>query len=370
MVNEGGFKPPEKTRMCPSCRMEISVLATKCRFCGENVGRPKDEARQMSIEDLGGETVSHYAPSHSVMEALEAYRTEEILGQTQVEAPKAKTTIFRRKSKTDSEGPETRTASSSGLPELDERSKALASLAVPVNPPAPVIRQPQPTLMKKVGLIGSFVAAVIILYFGAVHVTAMIRGNQPVDTGPKYQNLAPEMLVALNAGQKVDRIKMVQAAADAVNNDPSEENRKIAGQVRTQVLQTIDGYLNAEPWDNSKLADAAKLADKALLIDVNNVVRAKYAEVSSEQHDYHVVVNRVDVSSEPAIALFTVADGTVTSKKGDILNGRFKVLEISKNRVLLEDSRRKTSLGTNRVLELTPGDPKIREIKVAASSPN
>ena len=64
-------------RLCPSCRMSIPVLAVKCRFCGEEVGRPRDETRKLSISDLGGQDSTMYAPSSSVMEALEAFRTEE-----------------------------------------------------------------------------------------------------------------------------------------------------------------------------------------------------------------------------------------------------------------------------------------------------
>ena len=77
MSETPGPRKDEKMRLCPTCRMEISVLATKCRYCGEEVGRPRDETRSLSISDLGGETVQHYAPSSSVMEALEAFRSEE-----------------------------------------------------------------------------------------------------------------------------------------------------------------------------------------------------------------------------------------------------------------------------------------------------
>ena len=69
--------PEEKTRICPSCRMRISVLATRCLHCGESVGRPKDETRELSTQDLGGETIYHRAPSGSVIDALEAFREEE-----------------------------------------------------------------------------------------------------------------------------------------------------------------------------------------------------------------------------------------------------------------------------------------------------
>ena len=43
----------EKDRTCPSCRSSISVFATNCRFCGEPVGKPKDEVRHLAAEDMG-----------------------------------------------------------------------------------------------------------------------------------------------------------------------------------------------------------------------------------------------------------------------------------------------------------------------------
>ena len=61
--------------------MTISVLATKCRYCGEDVGKPKEEQRELSVNDLGGENVHHRAPSGSVMEALESFRLEDASGE-------------------------------------------------------------------------------------------------------------------------------------------------------------------------------------------------------------------------------------------------------------------------------------------------
>ena len=70
-------REPDKTRLCPSCRMQISVLATKCRFCGENVSRPRVEDRHFTIRDLGGENSRKYAASESMLSALESFRIEQ-----------------------------------------------------------------------------------------------------------------------------------------------------------------------------------------------------------------------------------------------------------------------------------------------------
>ena len=79
---EGHSEGRDKTRLCPTCRSPISVLATKCKFCGDPVGRPRDENRKLTVDDLGGESASEFTRSEDVMEALEAYRREEYTPQT------------------------------------------------------------------------------------------------------------------------------------------------------------------------------------------------------------------------------------------------------------------------------------------------
>ncbi|HNZ19239.1 MAG TPA: hypothetical protein PKK44_12995, partial [Candidatus Hydrogenedentes bacterium] len=52
----------DKTRVCPYCRMEISIFATKCFHCGERVDPPRTDQRHFSMEDLGGRKSTNYAP--------------------------------------------------------------------------------------------------------------------------------------------------------------------------------------------------------------------------------------------------------------------------------------------------------------------
>ncbi|HPJ99075.1 MAG TPA: hypothetical protein PKW60_06280, partial [Candidatus Hydrogenedentes bacterium] len=66
----------DKTRVCPFCRREISIFATKCFHCGERVDPPRADQRHFSMEDLGGRKSTNYAPSESVMAALETFRAE------------------------------------------------------------------------------------------------------------------------------------------------------------------------------------------------------------------------------------------------------------------------------------------------------
>ena len=179
MLGERSDDRADKTRLCPHCRMPISVLATKCRFCGEEVGRPRDQSRSLTVDDLGGEGGSRYAPSSSVMEALESFRVEET---TNVETPAPSRSWLpfgrNRKAKSLAQAPH-----DGGMPALDERGKALASLAMPMRPAAPFPRPAEPSWMKKVVVFASFVATVLLLIIGATQVIAMIRKDDaPVQT--------------------------------------------------------------------------------------------------------------------------------------------------------------------------------------------
>ena len=168
MLGQPDKERPDKTRLCSSCRMEISVLATKCRYCGASVGRPRDEPRSLTIGDLGGEHFVHYAPSSSVMEALESFRAEETTSD-------GGTADIQSDSGEDREGEEHSTA----LPELDERSRALASVALPSQSSVSRYQKaPQkPTWMRKVAYLGAFIAALALGPTGNLRAPAMRLGK-------------------------------------------------------------------------------------------------------------------------------------------------------------------------------------------------
>ncbi len=180
----------DNMRLCPTCRMEISVLATKCRYCGEEVGRPRDESRALSIADLGGETVQHYAPSSSVMEALEAFRSETDSEPEVEEAPSSG--ILSRLSKKQEPPKAQKKPAGDGLPELDERSQALSSLAMPSSSSKyqPTVVRQQRSIPRMVGIFAGLVAAMVCLFF-AVQVFA----NRPApEIAPTVENPAVIMM--------------------------------------------------------------------------------------------------------------------------------------------------------------------------------
>lgn len=321
----------EKDRLCPSCRMSISVLATKCRFCGENVGRPKDETRQLTIQDLGGETIVHYAPSHNVMEALEAFRAEESAAKA-VEPPRKSLFGLRGKA---APGPSA-SGSTTGLPELDERSRALASVAMPIRSaarPAPS----GPVWTKKLGMLGGFVALIVILYFGTVQGWAMIKHwSADKDTGPGVHNRAPEIME--RGGPPIEALK---AAMEALQQDNSTANLAIADQARQLVVAQVNQLLSKPDISDVDLQKASNLASQAFDIDVSrsrSLVELK-SKADRDNRDYALTVLSTDTESRPPRARLQLNDGTVLDvRQGERVLDRFNVKLITADTVLLADT--------------------------------
>lgn len=343
----------EKTRLCPTCRCAISVLATKCRFCGESVGRPKDETRNLTIEDLGGETVVHYAPSSNVMEALEAFRTEEVVTPDNQPQAKKKTLFGRKAGGAGSNGPQ---KTGIALPELDERSKALASLMTPTGRPTQSTSVAKPTWMKKMAFLGGFVAAVVILYFGSIQAAAIIRNfGAEEQVKPVYVNRAPDMM---QAGAPV--LEIHQEALLAFQKDESVANRDILAQARQKVTDDIRALLNAPTVTVQNLREASNRAYQAWNLDRSPEMQALKEEADAENIAYGMNVVEFNTKSNPPTAVIQLYDKSrVTVKVNDTIRDRFLVQTITPRYVRLIDTQRKTPSGTNRSLQLdTEGIPK------------
>jgi ribosomal protein L40E len=346
----------DKTRLCPTCRMEISVLATRCRYCGDEVGRPKDAQRQLTMEELGGETTTHYAPSSNVMEALEAFRSE--IDSEEVEPEPQKRSLFGRKKGQPEEDRQPDEAALEGLPNLDAGSQALASLYVPTTRrTTTAYRAQKPTWMRKIGWFGGFVAAAVVLSFGAIRVAAIIRdAGKEVDTGPKVVNRAPGLLK-----QKGKEIPALEAAQEANRLDPNADNSRILQRARTNILNEIDALLNKQTWTRDDLDTANNMASKAVAISGGAELKGIAAEVDQEVRFYNrTKVTRIS-GDKTTILLW---DGKqVDVGVGDTLYERFKVTGIRSAEVVVEDSLRKARLGRARRLRLSQTSMGMRPIR-------
>jgi len=337
---------PDKTRLCPSCRSEISVLATKCRYCGEEVGRPRDEARQFSISQLGGEHTNQYAPSGNVLEALESFRAEVLAeGAASEQRPQKKRRLLGRKAVAkeechDSDGADS-TSSSPTFPELDERSQALASLSIPRTPRRATPAR-TPPWRKSAYVFGAFVSAVVILFFGVTKGGAMIRdylAKRNAVEQVRYLNLAPEILE-----RNGDLIEALEATLLATKHNPSAENQRITGEVRKKIADKIDGLLNAYPWEKKHLDEASALASQAARVDPTEAMIAKKSEVDKEVFAYKMSCVEIKLTPERK-AQFRLYDPEAPVKRtwlkeNESLRGRFVVRHVRSDRVIVDDTRR------------------------------
>jgi hypothetical protein len=329
-----GQRRDEKMRLCPTCRMEISVLATKCRYCGEEVGRPRDESRSLSVSDLGGETVQHYAPSSSVMEALEAFRSETEEPKPQV-AP-TKSGMFGRLGK--KQQPETKAKNpNSGLPELDERSQALASLAMPssTNKYQPKAIKQERSIPRTVAVFAGLVAAMVIFYFGAVQIFA---NRTPEPQGSTYENPAVDMLAA---GE--DPLLALQESLRVEGLENHEEHREVSQEARRLVLANIDAILNKNPWRPRDLDSAIAQMRKVSKIDQHPNTLRKQEEVDFENKAYSMSLDTIDPEAGRASFIFRGAledNMKTTGGEGDLILSRFEIQDIRRDRVSVEDVKR------------------------------
>ncbi len=342
MLGERSDDRADKTRLCPHCRMPISVLATKCRFCGEEVGRPKDQSRSLTVDDLGGERGSRYAPSSSVMEALESFRVEET-SNVETPAPSRSWSPFRRNRKARSLA---QTPRDGGMPALDERGKALASLAMPVRPVASLQRPAEPSWMKKVIVFASFVATVLLLIIGATQVIAMIRKEDaPVQTAAELA--ARRARAALDQGEL---LVALDACLDAVQKANTRETREMLAKARANVRQHVENLLNSEPFSDRRLLDAVNLARRAETIDPSSEIRSLREMAEAEGRSCWMRL--VDLDAGKKTATFQVNGPSnpcyapdepsykETYKIGDVINGRFRVLNITRTHVRVRDTAR------------------------------
>lgn len=348
MVEASKFRDDENTRPCPTCRMPVSVLAVKCRFCGAEMGRPKEAGRNLTVEDLGGETVVHYAPSSNVMDALEAFRNEENSNHNE-EAAANQGTLFGRKSKKVAKGDELNAnMRAQDLPELDERSRALASIAMPRKSPRTSSKVQRYTTQDYVryGLVG--LGVLVVLYLAVFQAPGWIEAMRA-----KPKNTFSSSYPAL-VEQGAPPLKLLSAAVEAVNAKPDDAQfQQDAAEARQKVIADVQGILNRKDFSRDNLSEASTMANKASDIDPNPKIQQLKVSVDDESRAYNTFLKSIDAAKKQAS--FTVVDpknpdSSETASVGDLVAGRFKIVSIVPNGVRVEDVKR-----GNRTLTARPG---------------
>jgi hypothetical protein len=316
----GGSESREKTRVCPSCRMEISIFATKCRFCGEPVGRPREEARQLTIQDLGGaQSGTDYAPGGEVLDAIEAFRREEIERNTPVEPPK-RTWLGTKKS----------AGGKAGRKGQDARG---ASGVV--------------VLVRKVLVFGGILAGIIVLFWvGTVVKTRIdeyLAEKNHVPTIP-IDNKAEQIL---RAGGVDATLKALEEAVRVSRAQNTPANLQVADRIRETLKAEVEALLNGANWTAADIDKASALVSRAAAIDTESqAVRQLVAEVTEERAAYKMTIERIDSVKGEVHLRVQDPDGSsevVLKHTGDTLRkGRFEVKAVMGNNVRIEDRLRKT----------------------------
>jgi len=314
--DELGQPQGEKTRICPSCRMQISVLAVKCRFCGEEVGKPKEEQRSLSISDLGGETIHHRAPSGSVMEALESYRAEEGDGTGEAELPDDIAT--------------------KAMSEFDVDDAVFGATA---RKEQEASRQTQIQRAKRNRLmqIGIAVAVLVVAAVAVPMVLRSIDEKDAVAGDVVFVNRAP---AALQAGEYLEALEL---ATQAVQQDNSPDNRRILDEVVTALSGEVSAKMEMRSgWTRSTLRQAVALSENAATTYPNEVTENLRARALDEDTAYSVVLVSID-GDEAVFQLPGSSETKFRVKKGEnFYDERFEVEQVlsGTSQVFLRDSER------------------------------
>jgi hypothetical protein len=315
----------------------ISVMATRCRHCGEKVSRPKTSEEHFTIQDLGGVSGASYRVSEHVMGALEAFRAEELNAG-------------------DSSG------HGKNVIELDAAHRALAE-AVTERPEERARRQAlrrpvrkQDDSLRNVALVLAVAAGLVVLVVGGMKVQQYFASQQPTET-PVYVNQALDWL---RDGQHTT-LQALEEANRALRQAPNPENHSIAETVRAALQEEVRELVRTVPWDRDKLSRASAMANRAAEVDPSRTMQDLRNEVQREVAAFKVVLTKVDEATQTAT--FTINDPYYTGdreqvvKVGDYLAGRFLIRAIGTSQVEFVDERVVGPDGTFRRLSVRVLDP-------------
>lgn len=297
----------DKMRLCPVCRMPISVWAIRCRFCGETVGRPKREIETFTVEDLGGETpTAKTAISNEVLEAIEKFRKELVEVPPQEKPPSMWNFWGKYKSTS-----------------YDKQGKKNQR----INP------------IRWIIIFGTVCLFIILSYFfgpsARSQLKLLLQGNP--ENVVEYDNRA---LIMLENGEPIERV--LQEALKAFETTNSEEDQKILLQVRTKLIEKINYLLTKEIYNPSDTAEASRICSEVIKIDYDTKIQDLYRKVIEEISAYKMTVAQIDTTNKKAVfrlnnPSFSLQEQTVS--EGELVQDRFLVRQILSSRVRLEDTK-------------------------------
>ena len=351
-------------RLCPVCRTPISVWATKCRACGEKIGRPREEEVKLTIRDLGGETKGSYTVSSNVTDAMSAFLAEEqSLANTDKDkkAGGQKGAWFKKKNQGKGEGGQG--TAETDMVELDAYHKELAAAvmgdAIEADAKRKAEKEAEPVLRRKITAWLSISVGLILFCLAAVWVNTQVRNyieerNRP----PEIQdtNRAEAILLQEEEAGEVP-LRALTEACRAYGVKPVEENVAILEKMEIRFKAGILKMLEADPWTRDILNDASRLsADASKLENVPESISRLYQEVLADINAYAIrlvsiqkneetreteatfdvtgagFVKQLDNGKEvPATTITCIASLGTTSKLPNKVGDRFYVRQIARS---------------------------------------
>ncbi len=345
-MSENDSHASDEMRLCASCRMKVSVWATKCHYCGEDLGRPRREETKLTLKDLGGGQQTSYTPSGNVTGALESFRVEEVAAEASRARSRPRGLWARIFGKTP---PLAEPIKSGGeeLAELDEYSKNLAASILDDMPAGSIASSsqsrstaaPQSPLVSRIIGIGGVVLGLIVAYFVLSVAWTWVSDylearNRPVEIA--YVNKAPEMLARGESS-----VDVFEEAIKALRINDNEANRDVVEQVRALLLHDVDMLLERNPWKVADQDKAYRYIQRAVNIDNHPAIAAKFDEVNAEVAAYKFVLKAIDASGTKATFRLNHPDyePEVEVELADRLMDRFIIQRISKTGVDLSDDK-------------------------------
>jgi hypothetical protein len=329
-----------RERLCPSCRSTINILAVKCKFCGQDIGKPKEELRELSSEDLGGESIVHTAPSGTVMNAIEAFRAEN-LGSGGSDS----------QSSSDGGGREDiphepGEVGADGLPILNATSQGLNSLSESTFSARAAVNKPPTTFQDRVVPIGLTIVGLIVIVFAGIKGTSATMAyfeakNRVVE--PDFINRYYEILAS--NGSVIQALEAAKEALDANNSGPNQE---IATKALAAIEKEIDDLLNTVDWSMVTIGKAAQMGESATRVYPHALTSNLRKKTKEENRLYSMTLKSIAPNGKSATFTLLNGDALEDVRKGDVVESRFDVVHISAVSVILEDRLRKSRAGAAR----------------------
>lgn len=332
----------EKSRLCPSCRMQISALAVKCRYCGEEVGKPKLEQRTLSINDLGGESIYHRAPAGSVTEALEAFRVEAGLGIDGVGQPP---------DASEGAGVSAPDIGPDGMPVLDDDPLGERSGSGWYSAITSVHKARPPTFRERLKTVGIIVGGIVLLVLLGVKAPGWIEDYRLSRAGAVVPTFVDDTERMLREGYPP--IDALAEAVRAVAYEDSASHRSSRKNALEKLIEQVEGLLYAKPFDSENLRKAQGLITRARNLYLCHATIELAKTVQNDTKIYGMILIKIDQAN--FVATFQANNSELMeAEKGGVLAGRFRVHSVTKQSVTLIDQER-----GNRVVRCKVGDGPI-----------